>query len=149
MIPSPYKAGALQTPVSSSSPPLVSPRSGRTASLFQNLQAPRYGWRLMLFRDQVAHTVLLDLPLQPRRAFHGNFAPCHVLPGSANMSSHLAIKKSSTKFAPNTAISSPSVTSLLLNIAKHCITNRLIGLQQEFSMLRLGKLLSHQRPLFT
>ena len=39
--------------MSSSSPPLVSPRSGRTASLFQNHQAPRYGWRLMLFRERV------------------------------------------------------------------------------------------------
>ena len=42
---------------------LVSPCSGRTTSLLQNNQAPRYGWRIMLFREQVAHTVLLD----PRR----------------------------------------------------------------------------------
>ena len=62
--------------MSSSSPPLVSPRSGHTASLFQNHQAPQYGWRFMLVREQEAHTALLDTPLQPRRAFHGNFAPC-------------------------------------------------------------------------
>ena len=66
--------------------------------------------------------------------------------GCRNMPSY---KKSSTKFAPSLAISGPSVTSLLLNIAKHYITNRLISLQQEFRMLRLGKLLPHQRPLFS
>ena len=30
----------------------------------------------MLSRKQVAHTSVLDPPLQPRRAFHGNFALC-------------------------------------------------------------------------
>ena len=54
----PHKAGALQTLVSSSSPPLASPHSGRTTSLFQNHQAPR-------------------------RAFHGNFTPCQALPAVA------------------------------------------------------------------
>ena len=54
-------------------------------------------------------------------------------PGCRNMPSDK--KNSSTKFAPRTAISSPSVTSLLLNIAKHCTTNRLISLQQECSIL--------------
>ena len=58
--------------MSSSSTPLVSSRIGRTASLFQNHQAPRYGWWFMFFRERVAHTALL----QPRPAFYGNFAPC-------------------------------------------------------------------------
>ena len=58
-----HKADRVQIPVSSSSPPLVSPRSGRAASLFQNHQDTRYGWQLMIFREQVANTALLD----PRR----------------------------------------------------------------------------------
>ena len=203
--------------MSSSSPPLVSPRSGRTASLFHNHQAPRYGWRLMLFREQVTHTALLEPsptrcnrgepftvilhPVRRRRllpALTSYFVPSsgtgvragktitsssfvtlflcsssgtrqHLInqfvtvhfsnyrycgsvdlskteAGCRNMPSN---KKCSTKFSPSTDISSPSVTSLLLNMAKHCITNRLISLQQEFSMLRLGKLLPHQRPLFS
>ena len=168
----------------------------------------------MLFREQVAHTALLDPPLQPRRAFHGTFAPCQALSNQllralpflrnkrperqdyhqqflcnvvslpflrtqtalinqfvtvhfSNCFSYRycesvdlfkkrravatcqAIKKSSTKFAPSTTISNPSVTSLLLTIAKHCMANRLISLQQVISMLRLGKPLPHQRPLFS
>ena len=78
-ITTPHKAGALQTPVFSSSPPLASPCGGHTAYLFQNHQAPRYGWRLMLFREQVALTALLDRPLQLRRNFHGIFAPYQTL----------------------------------------------------------------------
>ena len=34
----------------------------------------------MLFREQVTHTALIDPPLQPRRAIHGNSAPCQAPP---------------------------------------------------------------------
>ena len=48
------------------------------------------------------------------------------------------LKNSSTKFAPSTGISSPSVILLLLNIAKHCITIRLISFSSSLACFVSG-----------
>ena len=66
----------------------------------------------MLFREQVAHTVLLDPPLQPRRAFNGNFASCQAPPAVA-LTSYF-VPSSGTSVQRGKTITSSSFVTLFL-----------------------------------